>query len=448
MATGSVTLEGPFLKTPAETLQSAWEQMQAAFEYLVAVLRHEAFIIGLEDLPTNYVLVPATICLARKGGRFPTDAIRRRFIRWIVLAGLWARYSGASETKLQQDVALVTGRELDPTHELEAAILRERGRVTLQEGDLDRASINSAVARLSRVVARHREARDWFTGVRIHEPLTGKSLGDERHRIFSRRLLKHAGFDDLRRINAVANRVVLGQPAPKEHRNASPADYLPEIEQNQPGALRAQSVPMDRALWQPERFLDFLATRRNLLAAAMNEFIAGWLPDAQDDSEQNVRALIAAGENETLEFKSSLRWDHREERANKVLEQMVVKTLAGFLNALGGTLLIGIDDDEAIVGLAADYATLRKRDRDGFELHLHEILIRDIGEAAPSSFLTVNFHEIDGQDICQVTAEPSDHPIYVEHQKEARFYVRVGNSTRALPVNEAVMHIGHRFGKT
>ena len=448
VATGSVMLEGSFLKTPAETLQSAWEQMQAAFENLVAVLRHEAFIIGLEDLPTNYVLVPATIYLARQGGQFPTDAIRRRFIRWILLAGLWARYSGASETKLQQDVALVTGRDLDPTHELEAAILRERGRVTLQEGDLDRARIDSAVARMSRVVARHRDARDWFTGVRIHDPLTGKSLGDQRHHIFSKRVLEQSGFGDSTRINAVANRVVLGQPAPKEHRSASPADYLPEIEQNQPGALQAQSVPMDRALWQSERFVDFLATRRRLLAAAMNEFIAGWLPETPDDSEQNVRALIAAGENETLEFKSSLRWDRREERVNKVLEQMVVKTLAGFLNASGGTLLIGINDGEAIVGLAADYATLRKRDRDGFELHLHDILIRDIGEAATSSFLTVNFHEIDGQDICQVTAEPTDHPIYVEHQNEARFYVRVGNGTRALPVNEAVMHIGHRFGKT
>ena len=278
-------------------------------------------------------------------------------------------------------------------------------------------------------------------------PLMGKNLGDERHHIFSRRVLKHAGFDDLRRINAVANRAVLVQPAPKEHRNTSPADYLPEIEQNQPGALRAQSVPMDRALWQADRFLDFLATRRCLLAAAMNEFIAGWLPDAQDDSEQNVRALITAGENEKLEFKSSLRWDLRDERVNKVLEQMVVKTLAGFLNASGGTLVIGIDDDGAVVGLAADYATLRKRDRDGFELYLHEILIRDIGEAATSLFLTVNFHEIDGQDICQVNAELSDHPIYVEHQKDARFYVRIGNGTRALPVNEAVMHIAHRFGK-
>ena len=151
VATGSVVLEGSFLKTPAGALQGAWEKMQPAFEHLVNVLRHEAFISGLDDLPTNYVLVPAAIYLARQGGQFPAGAVRRRFIRWIYLAGLWARYSGASETKLQQDVALVTGRDVDPTHELEAAIMRERGRVTLEEEDLDRARIDSAVARLSRV---------------------------------------------------------------------------------------------------------------------------------------------------------------------------------------------------------------------------------------------------------------------------------------------------------
>ena len=246
----------------------------------------------------------------------------------------------------------------------------------------------------------------------------------------------------------MANRALLEQPAPKEHRGASPAEYLPEVNEYQPGALRAQSVPMDRELWQPERFLDFLAARRRLLAEAMNEFIAGWLPEAEADPEQHVRALIAAGESEGLEFKSSLRWDRREERVNKALEGVVVKTLAGFLNASGGTLLIGVDDAGAPAGLAADYETLHRKDRDGFEQHLLAVLVRDLGESASSSFLTINFHEIDGQDICQVTVEPSDHPIYFEHQNEAIFYLRVGNGTRALPVNEAVQYVGQRWGKT
>ena len=449
VATGSVVLEGSFLKTPTAVLQDAWEKMQPAFEHLVNVLRHEAFISGLDDLPTNYVLAPAAIYLAGQGGQFPTEAVKRRFIRWIYLAGLWGRYSGASETKLQQDVALVAGRDVDPTHELEAVILRERGRITLEEDDLDRARINSAVARLGRVVARHRDARDWFTGVRLYDQVMGMSRAEERHHIFPRRVLENAGFTDPSRINAVANRALLEQPAPREHRGASPEEYLPEVEENQPGALRAQSVPMDRTLWRPEHFLDFLAARRHLLAEAMNEFIASWLPDDVDpNGEQGVRRLIAAGESDTLEFKSSLRWDRREDRVNKALERVVIKTLAGFLNAAGGTLLIGVDDGGGLVGLAADYRSLKKQDRDGFELHLQALLVRDLGESASSAFLTVNFHEIDGHDICQVTVEPSDHQIYVEHQNEAEFYLRVGNGTRTLPVNEAVRYVQTRWGKT
>ena len=126
---------------------------------------------------------------------------------------------------------------------------------------------------------------------------------------------------------------------------------------------------------------------------------------------------------------------------------MVVKTLAAFLNATGGTLLIGVDDAGAPAGLAADYETLHRKDRDGFEQHLLAVLVRDLGEAASSSFLTINFHEIDGQDICQVTVEPSDHAIYVEHQNEAILYLRVGNGSRALPVKEAVQYVGQRWGK-
>ena len=113
----------------------------------------------------------------------------------------------------------------------------------------------------------------------------------------------------------------------------------------------------------------------------------------------------------------------------------------------GGTLLIGVDDDGRPVGLAADYDSLRKKDRDGFELHLGELIARDLGESV-SFFLTATFHEIDGDDVCQVTVEPSDHPIYVQDGQNAVFYLRTGNATRGLPVNEAVKYVQHRWGKT
>ena len=449
VATGSIVLEGSFTRTPAEDLKGAWDKVQPAFEHLVGVLRHEAFVGGLSDLPTPNVLVPVTIYLARHDGRFPSNEVRKRFIRWLFLAGLWARYSGSTETKLQQDVALVSGSDLDPTHELESAILRERGRVILEAGDLDRARINTAVALLSRVVARSRHARDWFTGIPNYDAVLGRGHDDKNHYIFPRNVLDKVGIDDSTRRNALANRAFLGQQPSLVHRRSSPVDYLAEIEGRQPGALRAQSVPMDRDLWKPERFLDFLAARRLLLADAMNDFIVGWVPEVEHNGmdEHGVRQLMDRGENDTLEFKSSLRWDMREEKVNKALEGVVTKTLAGFLNGKGGTLLIGVDDAGAAIGLGADYKSSSKiAGRDGFEQHLQHTVGRDLGESLSALFLTVNFHHIDGEDICQVTVDPSDHPVYVENGSEAIFYLRTGNLTQPLPVNEVVKYVQHRWG--
>ena len=105
----------------------------------------------------------------------------------------------------------------------------------------------------------------------------------------------------------------------------------------------------------------------------------GWRRPSMSLSAKNLIGRSAStstgyqpkGESEVLEFKSSARWDYREERVTKVLEQVIVKTLAAFLNAKGGILLIGVDDSGGIPGLERDYATLGKRpDRDGYQQFL------------------------------------------------------------------------------
>lgn len=449
LATGSVLLEDAFLKTSATEFQSAWERLGPALEDLTSILRHEAYVGGLRDLPNDYVLVPVTIYLATQGGRFPSDAIKRRFIRWIFLAGLWARYGARSEARLQQDVELVAGRDVDPTHELEAEILGEQGRLDVEAADLDRAQINSTLALLARVAARSRGARDWFTGSPVYDSAAGRSYGEVRHYIFPKSVLRKSGFTDENRMDALANRAELGSPPPGDRRDLSPAEYLPEVEEQRRGALKEQAVPRKRELWEPESFLDFMAERRRLLARAMNEFLKSWTRDIEVGvaDEGGVRRLMADGEGDEVEFKSSLRWDRQEEKVNRSLETAVVKTVAGFLNGRGGTLLVGVNDSGAATGISRDYGTLRKKDRDGFELHLRQIVDSALGEAAVSSFLTVNFHEIDGEEVCQVTVEPSDHPIYVEDPNRAIFYVRSGNATRALPVKEAVAYVGSRWGQ-
>ena len=156
------------------------------------------------------------------------------------------------------------------------------------------------------------------------------------------------------------------------------------------------------------------------------------------DYRQSVRILMASDENEELEFKSSLRFDRNKSRIDKCLEKAVIKTLAGFLNQRGGTLLIGVADDGTVVGISEDYRTFKtKPNRGGFELHLHNIIRDKLGEAV-SSYLRTTFHEVDDQDICRVDVSPSDFPVYLE--EENTFYLRTGSSTRKLPTSEVIKH--------
>jgi hypothetical protein len=425
-----------------------------SFEYLINVLRHDAYIDSLRDLPTRSVLLPITVYLARTGASFRSAAQQARFIRWMFLAGIWARYSGATESTLQKDVSLLD--EADPTVALEEAILGERGRLALESRDILGKGAGAAVGKMAYVVARANDGKDWFTGQSLYNKAVGKSSGLEEHHIFPRAVLYKSGYDttkDRRTVNEVANRVFLAKVANQKIKAAKPGSYLPLVQKLHPGALQAHSVPMDPELWEVENYQAFLVARSKLLAGQINTFLDSLIPADDVKHEDRILELISKGESNSLEFKSSLRCailqDGVEKASGpqggveKALEKGVLKTIAGFLNAKGGILLIGVADNGSILGLDGDYRSLH--DRDGFELHLRQIVSSAVGEAI-HVFVTVTFHDMAGKDVCQVTVQPSDHPVYAELGKETIFYLRVGNATNSLAVDEAVKYVATRWG--
>ena len=154
--------------------------------------------------------------------------------------------------------------------------------------------------------------------------------------------------------------------------------------------------------------------------------------------------LIKRGETDTIEFKSSLRWDYRLEKINKKLEFVIAKTLGGFLNNRGGTLLIGVDDEGNILGLEKDYQSLRKKNRDGFELFLMDLVSSHFG-ADVTSDVRVFFHTADGKDVCRVVCQRARKPAYLKDGKQTLFFLRSGCSTRALDVDEAIAYVSKHY---
>jgi hypothetical protein len=154
----------------------------------------------------------------------------------------------------------------------------------------------------------------------------------------------------------------------------------------------------------------------------------------------SVDSLLQEGENEDVEFKASLRWDYREQRVNKELEYAVAKSVAGFMNTRGGTLLIGVTDEKTPVGLDVDYSTLKKRNKDGFILHLIQILDNYLGKEY-SAFLSASIIHFEGKDICRIDVLPSDKPVYVVRDGQEEFFLRALASTQPMQIKEAYEYI-------
>jgi hypothetical protein len=152
-----------------------------------------------------------------------------------------------------------------------------------------------------------------------------------------------------------------------------------------------------------EEFSYILTTFPLLEPSVKDAALAAYKRFAPKSADQQVASLITEGESAIIEFKSSARWDLRENRANKAMEQVIVKTAAGFLNvASGGTLLIGVDDGGNILGVANDYKTLGlKPNRDGYELWLTTLLLSVFGKDS-SPLIRVTCHNIDGKDVWQL----------------------------------------------
>ena len=160
---------------------------------------------------------------------------------------------------------------------------------------------------------------------------------------------------------------------------------------------------------------------------------------------RTIPQLIANDEDYSVEFKSTARWDVREAEPNKAMEDAIVKTVAGFLNADGGTLLIGIDPHGLTLGLEADFALVKPANADGFVNWLTTHLINAIGHSAVMRTRPhINTHE--GLQICRVDVSQSPEPIWSKTSKEPRvFYVRMNNSTRAMPDEEITKYTAERW---
>lgn len=162
-------------------------------------------------------------------------------------------------------------------------------------------------------------------------------------------------------------------------------------------------------------------------------------------AETQLKEIINRGESKTIEFKSSFRkWVEREIDERK-LKFAVIKTIAGFLNSDGGTLLIGVADNGDIVGTEHDGYP----NQDKYQLSLTDTITAALGVKV-MGYIALNLIEINSKTVCKVDVSPSNEMIDCSFKGEAEgtVFIRTGPSTRELKGTEIISYNETRFKKS
>ncbi len=178
------------------------------------------------------------------------------------------------------------------------------------------------------------------------------------------------------------------------------------------------------------------------------ESIKNLLFDIYLRNHRQAEELLKQHESKTLEFKSTLRWNLKENREDQAVTYAAIKTIAAFLNTEGGDLLIGVADDRSILGIEKDGFD----NEDKFMLHLSQMVRNTLGDRA-GTCVDPRMQVAEGKAICVVTCQRSPEPVFVKTKDMAEgnkgdFYVRSGPGTVKLSNQDVEEYIRTRFSKT
>ena len=124
------------------------------------------------------------------------------------------------------------------------------------------------------------------------------------------------------------------------------------------------------------------------------------------------------------------------------MEQVILKAIAAFSNAQGGTLVMGVNDDMEILGLEQDYQTLgKKKDWDGWQQKL-ENLIKNLIGTTYSGFITISRETLDDEnnqkELAKIKIQKSSRSAYLKTNNSNEFFARRNGQSDKLDTKESI----------
>ena len=259
----------------AEAFQTGLTQAEKSCNYLLNLVSGRLGLDHDRVLGGRYAFPVMSRYLVQHGGKLENAQQQAKLLYWYVHSMLWGRFTGSTESAMNQDLALLKKQDGALDRLIEQLRLT-RGHLKTRPEDFGGWSRGARFYPLLYLLTRVGEARDWGSGLPLSASMLGKQCQLHVHHIFPKTQLYKRKFKRPE-VNAIANFCFLTQDSNLQIGSKLPEQYFVEIEEQYPGALASQWVPMDRGLWRIENYGDFLEARRRLLADAANAFFDGLL---------------------------------------------------------------------------------------------------------------------------------------------------------------------------
>lgn len=242
-----------------QDLKEYWETTKEHLNDCIRILEENLGMKGSAILPSEMVLVPMVAYLHQKNGRLSSNEAKT-FILWFLLGSYWGRYTGATETRLDEDIKAII-----KTNSLEECFKNLKNQVGRLKIDIESFKGRGDDKKLLLyIISREAGAIDWFKGHKI----TTTDIQD--HHIFPRSLLKKKGIETSL-IDDIANIALLTEKANKKILNKEPITYIDEFKIDEE-KLKKQFVPTDKKLWKVNNYEKFLEERRKLIVDRINVY--------------------------------------------------------------------------------------------------------------------------------------------------------------------------------
>lgn len=263
-----------------EELEGGWQTVRRGLRHLIPLFKNNAKITHSSLLPSMVVLIPAIVLLGDRPDAPLDEETTNGILYWLLVATIRTRYSGATDTKLGQDIP--AARTADPVRALLANLGIVGTHVEVSPGDLAGRSVGSPYFLLSFLAAQANHAHDWWFGSTI---ALGSSDGQklQYHHIHPQATLADTPHEYTKaEINDLANLAFISAKANRTISDRSPEVYFKDLSDNE---LSAHLIPLSLELRTADNYRAFLAARRELLATAMTELLdlyrPAWLTAAE-----------------------------------------------------------------------------------------------------------------------------------------------------------------------